>query len=65
VGLLGWLFLRWRRRGQVKTGLQPENSTLDRLHSWTEAACPACLAITLIQQNMSKEQPLLNPEKLG
>ncbi|MBI1880915.1 MAG: DedA family protein [Chloroflexi bacterium] len=55
LGLLGWLFLRWRKRRQVETGLPPEYSTLDRLHSWTEAACPACLAITLIQQNMSKE----------
>jgi LPXTG-motif cell wall-anchored protein len=53
VGLLGWLFLRRRNRGQA-SGLQPEESTLDRLYSWTEAACPACLAITFIQQNKSQ-----------
>jgi membrane protein DedA with SNARE-associated domain len=52
LGLLGWLFLRWRNR-KAKAGLAPEHSTLDMLHSWTEAACPACLAITLIQQNKS------------
>ncbi len=45
LGLLGWLFLRRRKSGQHG----PEDSTLDRLHSWTEAACPACLAITLLQ----------------
>jgi membrane protein DedA with SNARE-associated domain len=54
LGLLGWLLLRWHRRSETKPDLQPEQSTLDRLHSWTEAACPACLAITLVQQNMSK-----------
>ena len=41
LGLLGWLMLK-RRRGAA------EGDTLDRLHSWTEAACPGCLAITAI-----------------
>ena len=44
LGLLGWLFLRWRKRDQHG----PEDSTLDRLHSWTEAACPACLALAAL-----------------
>lgn len=50
LGLLGWLFLRRRKPGQ-SGDLQPEESTLDRLHSWTEAACPACLVITMMQTN--------------
>lgn len=50
LGLLGWLFLRRRKPGQSGSSL-PEESTLDRLHSWTEAACPACLAITIMQTN--------------
>ena len=65
LGLLGWLFLRRRRRGETKPGLQPEQSTLDRLHSWTEAACPACLAITLVQQNMNKGTSIQNLEVTG
>jgi membrane protein DedA with SNARE-associated domain len=44
IGLIVWLVMRGRR----KTG--PEQSALDRVHSWTEAACPACLAISLVQQ---------------
>ena len=42
LGLGGWLLLRRRRA--------PEGSTLDRLHSWTEAACPACLTATVVQR---------------
>ena len=44
LGLVVWLVMRGRR----KAG--PEQSALDRVHSWTEAACPACLAISLVQQ---------------
>ena len=48
VGLGVWLVLRGRRKGG------PERSTLDRVHSWTEAACPACLAINIVQQMREK-----------
>jgi LPXTG-motif cell wall-anchored protein len=51
LGLLGWLFLRRRKSGQ-----QPEESTLDRLHSWTEAACPACLALATLANTGQNEQ---------
>lgn len=51
LGLLGWLFLRRRKSGQ-----QPEESTLDRLHSWTEAACPACLALAALANTGQNEQ---------
>ncbi len=46
VGLVAWLFLKRRRKGEA----EPGESTLDRVHSWTEAACPACLAITAYQK---------------
>ncbi|GAB4445638.1 MAG: hypothetical protein Fur0044_41870 [Anaerolineae bacterium] len=51
LGLLGWLFLRRRKSGQ-----QPEESTLDRLHAWTEAACPACLALAALAHTGQNEQ---------
>lgn len=54
LGLLGWLFLRWRKRGQAG----PEDSTLDRLHSWTEAACPACLALAVLVNTGQNEQKM-------
>ena len=44
LGLIVWLMMR----GRKKAG--PEQSALDRVHAWTEAACPACLAISLVQQ---------------
>src|SRR6266545_515610 len=40
LGLVSWLMLRRRRRA----GGSEAEGTLERLHSWTEAACPACLA---------------------
>jgi membrane protein DedA with SNARE-associated domain len=46
LGLIVWLLMRGRRKGTA----EPAESTLDRLHSWTEAACPACLAITAYQK---------------
>jgi membrane protein DedA with SNARE-associated domain len=46
LGLIVWLFMRGRRKGAATA----EESTIDRLHSWTEAACPACLAITAYQK---------------
>lgn len=42
VGLLGWLALRRRMGAGAQSG------TLDTLHSWTEAACPGCLALTAL-----------------
>jgi membrane protein DedA with SNARE-associated domain len=47
LGLVVWLALRMR--GRKPSAAAPEQSTLDRLHSWTEAACPACLAISAVQ----------------
>lgn len=49
VGLLGWFLLR-RRRGRAD-GVEAD--TLDRLHTWTEAACPGCLALTAIGLRVS------------
>ena len=43
LGLIVWLFMRGRRKDAVE-------STVDIVHSWTEAACPACLAITAYQK---------------
>jgi membrane protein DedA with SNARE-associated domain len=43
LGLIVWLFMRGRRKGVTE-------STVDIVHSWTEAACPACLAITAYQK---------------
>lgn len=57
LGLIGWLALRVL--GRRKT--EPEHSTLDHLHSWTEAACPACLAITAIQQIRSSLDQAATP----
>jgi membrane protein DedA with SNARE-associated domain len=43
LGLIVWLFMRGRRKGAAE-------STVEIVHSWTEAACPACLAITAYQK---------------
>ena len=53
LGLTGWLFLRSRR----KVGTEAERATMDSLHTWTEAACPACLAITVLQRRGSSVAP--------
>lgn len=42
LGLVGWLLLRPR----LAAG--PGRDVPDRLHSWSEAACPACVALELI-----------------
>jgi membrane protein DedA with SNARE-associated domain len=42
-GLIVWLLMRGRRKSEAE-------STVDIVHSWTEAACPACLAITAYQK---------------
>ena len=44
LGLLGWLILRRGRKGQAEA----EGGTLARIHTWTEAACPGCLAMTAL-----------------
>ena len=46
LGLIVWLVLRARR----KAGAAAEQGTLDSLHAWTEAACPACLAVAAVQR---------------
>lgn len=53
LGLVVWLALRGRRRA----GARPEEATLDSLHSWTEAACPACLAATALQRLSAQRGP--------
>ncbi len=49
LGLVVWLLLRGRRPHPA-----PESGVLDRLHSWTEAACPACLAATALQRGLTR-----------
>lgn len=46
LGLVGWLILRVRNRRRA-AGAEP---ALAAVHDWTEAACPACLAITAMQR---------------
>src|SRR5262249_51190373 len=46
VGLVAWLLLRARR----KAGAAGEAGMLDSVNDWTEAACPACLAVAAIQR---------------
>jgi membrane protein DedA with SNARE-associated domain len=58
LGLIIWLFLRGRKH---KAEAVPEENVLDRIHSWTEAACPACLAITAVQQLRSAPEPAARP----
>jgi len=58
LGLIIWLFLRGRKR---KAEATPEENVLDRIHSWTEAACPACLAITVVQQMRSSPEGTVTP----
>src|SRR5262245_54605905 len=41
VGLVGWLALRRARRGRASA----MDSTLAGLRDWTDACCPACLAL--------------------
>ena len=45
LGLVGWLVLRRRRL----SGAVPEGGAPSRLRSWSEAACPACLALAALQ----------------
>ncbi len=55
VGLFGWAVLRGRSR--AKSG--PERKPVDRLHSFTHAACPVCLVAAAVEQRSSirKEKP--------
>lgn len=45
AGLIALLLL-----GRARGSRGPERDALDRLHAWSEAACPACFAITAIQR---------------
>lgn len=45
VGLVGWALLRGRRRAQPG----PESKPVDRLLSFTLAACPVCLTATAVE----------------
>lgn len=51
VGLIGWLLLRRRKRGAAGA---PE-PLAERLNEWTDAACPACLAIAAMERVSSIE----------
>ena len=55
VGLVGWAALRGR--GRAISG--PEGQPVDRLHSFTHAACPVCLLATAVGRRSSipKEKP--------
>jgi membrane protein DedA with SNARE-associated domain len=53
LGLIGWAFLRSRKR--AKSG--PESEAVDRLLSFTHAACPACLVATAIERLRSEKAP--------
>jgi membrane protein DedA with SNARE-associated domain len=53
LGLIVWLFLRGRRKGVAE-------SSVDVVHSWTEAACPACLAITAYQKLRTENISIVN-----
>lgn len=51
LGIIGWTWLRRRRRaatGRVE-------SPLATARSWTEAACPGCLAMSVLQNAMPLE----------
>ncbi len=47
VGLVAWLLLRARRKAGAAAG---EAGVLDSVNNWTEAACPACLAVAALQR---------------
>lgn len=47
LGLVVWLVLRRRRK--AADAAMPAASTLERLHAWSEAACPACLAVAAFE----------------
>jgi membrane protein DedA with SNARE-associated domain len=58
LGLLVWLLLRMRARRRAANA----TSAVDPLNSWTDAACPVCLALAAAQQARSRpaaqtEQP--------
>lgn len=51
LGIIGWAWLRRRRRsvtGQVEPALAAARS-------WTDAACPGCLAISVLRNAMPQE----------
>jgi membrane protein DedA with SNARE-associated domain len=58
VGIAGWLAVqkisRGSRRGSPQPPGPPDRITLsERYAAWTDASCPACIAITLIRQRES------------
>ena len=48
LGLVGWLLLRWRNRRRA--GLAAPEPVLETVQRWSEAACPACLALAAAQR---------------
>jgi membrane protein DedA with SNARE-associated domain len=48
LGLVVWLVLRRRRKAAAAA--MPAESILERLHAWSEAACPACLAVAAFER---------------
>jgi membrane protein DedA with SNARE-associated domain len=57
LGLAGWLLLRWRRGRQLGAGASGAVPAAT-LQAWSEAACPACLALAALQR---LEGPALAP----
>jgi membrane protein DedA with SNARE-associated domain len=52
AGLAGWLLLRRRHVVEARV----EESIAKRLHAWTEAACPGCVAATVVQSTIGEKR---------
>jgi membrane protein DedA with SNARE-associated domain len=63
VGLLGWLLIRLRNRRQA--GAAPPEPVLATVQRWTEAACPACLAMAAAGRLASAGSLPAEPRILG
>jgi LPXTG-motif cell wall-anchored protein len=51
LGLAGWFLLRRRR------GADAASDALEQLHTWTQAACPGCLALTAVGVHVPGAEP--------
>jgi LPXTG-motif cell wall-anchored protein len=48
LGLVAWLVLRRRRKASADA--MATDGALERLHAWSEAACPACIAVAAFER---------------